>query len=72
MRIKDKIWNEDRHWFTFKFSLIFLLVGFICTILMILELTIWNKNPVICVILMISELVFYSIFFAPIIKEFVV
>lgn len=64
--IKDKIWNSKTHWFSFKFSFIFLGMGILFTILNILETTIWRRSAVTSLILMFLSLIFYSFFFAPI------
>lgn len=65
MSVKDKIWNEKIHWFKLKFRLIFLAIGFIFTILKILEVTVWSRSFVITMIFMVLELIFYGMFFAP-------
>ncbi len=65
MSVKDKIWDEKIHWFKLKFRLIFLAIGFIFTILKILEVTVWSRSFVITMIFMVLELIFYGIFFAP-------
>lgn len=69
MSVKDKIWNEKIHWFKLKFRLIFLAIGFIFTILKILEVTVWSRSFVITMIFMALELIFYGIFFAPLIAK---
>lgn len=69
MSVKDKIWNEKIHWFKLKFRLIFLAIGFIFTILKILEVTVWSRSFVITTIFMVLELIFYGIFFAPLIAK---
>ncbi len=69
MSVKDKIWNEKIHWFKLKFRLIFLAIGFIFTILKILEVTVWSRSFVITMIFMVLELIFYGIFFAPLIAK---
>lgn len=70
MKIKDKIWNKEKHWFKFKFSLIFLIFGVLFTLLLVLEMTVWNQNIILSLIFSFSSLVFYALFFAPLIKEF--
>lgn len=69
MSVKDKIWNEKIHWFKLKFRVIFLAIGFIFTILKILEVTVWSRSFVITMIFMVLELIFYGIFFAPLIAK---
>lgn len=69
MSVKDKIWNEKIHCFKLKFRLIFLAIGFIFTILKILEVTVWSRSFVITMIFMVLELIFYGIFFAPLIAK---
>lgn len=69
MSVKDKIWNEKIHWLKLKFRLIFLAIGFIFTILKILEVTVWSRSFVITMIFMVLELIFYGIFFAPLIAK---
>lgn len=67
---KDQIWDSKRHWFKFKFSLIFLGIGLLFSTLLILAMTIWNHDIVLCLVFGFLSIVFYSLFFAPIIKEF--
>ena len=67
MKIKDKIWDEKIHWFKFKFRLIFFAIGILFTILKILEVTIWSRSFVITMIFVVLELIFYGMFFAPLI-----
>ncbi len=69
MKIKDKIWDEKIHWFKLKFRLIFLAVGILFTILKILEVTIWSRSFVITMIFMVLELIFYGMFFAPLLGK---
>lgn len=69
MSVKDKIWDEKIHWFKLKFRLIFLAIGFIFTILKILEVTVWSRSFVITMIFMVLELIFYGMFFAPLIAK---
>lgn len=69
MSVKDKIWNEKIHWFKLKFRLIFLAIGFIFTILKILEMTVWSRSFIIALVFGISELIFYGMFFAPLIAK---
>lgn len=67
--MKEKIWNKEKHWFTIKFSLIFLFLAILFTILLILSMTVWGHNIALCLPFMFFALIFYSLFFAPIIKE---
>lgn len=67
---KNKIWNSNKHWFTFKFSLIFLFLALLFTILLILAMTIWNHEIILCLVFFFLALVSYSIFLAPILKYF--
>lgn len=66
---KNNIWDKKIHWFKLKIRLIFLGAGILCTIIKILEITIWSRNLVFCLILIIFELIFYGLFFAPLISR---
>ena len=70
LKIKDKIWSKEKHWFKFKFNLLFLMLGLLFTLLLVLEMTIWNHYIVLSLIYSFLSLVFYVLFFAPLIKEF--
>lgn len=59
MKWKDKIWNKKRNWFTFRFSLVFLVVGIIFEVLPILEMTLWSKNDLFAIICSFLSLVFF-------------
>lgn len=67
--LKIKYGMKKIHWFKLKFRLIFLAIGFIFTILKILEVTVWSRSFVITMIFMVLELIFYGIFFAPLIAK---
>lgn len=69
MRLKDKIWDKKIHWFTLKFRFIFLVISIIFTILKILEVTIWSRSFIITFVFIVFELIFYGMFFIPIIAK---
>ncbi len=65
MKIKGKIWDKERHWFSLKFSFVFLALGLIFSGLTILEMALWGYHPIPGFIFSFCSLVCYSIFFAP-------
>lgn len=69
MKIKGKIWDNKIHWFKLKFRLIFLFIGLLFTTLKIFEVTLWSRNVIITMIFVVLELIFYGLFFAPIIAK---
>ncbi|HBJ18237.1 MAG TPA: hypothetical protein DDY70_00595 [Clostridiales bacterium] len=71
MKIKDKIWDKEKHWFRWKFRLIFLLIGLVFTLLMILELTVWGPDPVRSMLFSFCSWVFYLLFLVPVLAPIV-
>lgn len=67
----NQIWNKEKHWFTFKFSIIFLLMAIIFFVLFVLSMTIWNHNIILCLTFSLLTLIFLAIFLAPILKHIV-
>lgn len=72
MKLKDKIWDKEKHWFKFKFRLIFLALGIICTIIKVILLFTINpeENVGIFFLLIILELIFYAMFLGAILEKF--
>ena len=71
MKIKDKIWDYEKHWFKFKIRLIFLFVGILLFGSSFLVAAIWGQDVILlCFILAILGQLFCCIAFAPILAMF--
>ena len=62
---KEKIWNKEKHWFTFKFGLMFLMISIIMLILCILSYYVFD-SIILTFVFGIFGGIFFAIFAAPI------
>ena len=62
---KEKIWNKEKGWFTFKFSLVFLAISVIMLIFSIISYYIF-ESIVLTFIFGILQAIFFVIFAVPI------
>ena len=66
---KEKIWNREKHWFTFKFSLIFLLLALIMFVLSIISHFVFSDH-ILTIIFAVFQGIFFVIFIVPILMYF--